>query len=64
MDIYRLPGGIINPDTPFGPDDHTNNAQDWSGTNGTGGSTIDPAMDEDFCAWDSGTGNKAPDKGV
>ena len=56
MDAYRHNGGIINPDTPVGPADKTNNAQDWSGAMGTGGSTIDPAMDEDACAWDTGCG--------
>ena len=64
MDKYRLPGGIIDPNTPVGPADKTNNAQDWSGLQGTGGSTIDPGMDEDFCASDTGCGNKAPDRGV
>lgn len=64
MDKYRLPGGIIDPNTPFGPEDKSNNAQDWTGTNGTVPASISPAMDEDWCSWDSGCGNKNPEDGV
>lgn len=61
---YRLNGAHTNPDTPWGPEDDTNDFQHpdrHAGANGTVAAHLGTAIDEDMAGWDSCAGSLGPD---